>query len=652
MEIGNKKFYYVVLLLVSLGIAVQAASAADITGFKINDTNSNGILDSEEETIPGWTIILTGENEDKIQAETDSSGFYQFLQVSAGNYTLEEEMRDGWTNTSPGIRNIIVVEDEDQSVNFTNVLMVSDGVTLLVDGMESAAKMASINESAVYDLELTNNKDVGDTFDLQIENPDGANVTLSESNISLDPGESGNIELNVISNEAGDFVVNIIATSQNDDNISDTITTTTTFTDSIIIIPDLTLLVDGMKSAVKMIFPDEIAGYILELTNNGDAADTFDLQIDNPDNATVELSNSSIPLEPGDNATVLLNVSSGENGSFEVNVTATSQSDPNISDSITTITNVTTNTLQGIEITPSTAMLRTGENLTLTANETDVTWASSDPTVGTVDPDTGLFEAISPGTTVVTANKPESVGSAIINVGQLSYVTPSLRAGYNQIIVPLNVIDLDAYRLSQLVEAQTGVNATKIVMWDLDIQDFELFNAEIGMVNFDIVGGQAYFIKVDNDTTNGIMIVGDLIDAIEADQVTSRQFNAPLSGGEEVPPVNTSATGHASLSLNENNTELSYQIFVANITNVTAANIHMAPVGQNGSPVALLFTGPTDPETFNGLLAEGTITESDLTGPLEGMPFDDLVKAIVNGQTYINIHTEQNVDGEVRGQII
>lgn len=51
-------------------------------------------------------------------------------------------------------------------------------------------------------------------------------------------------------------------------------------------------------------------------------------------------------------------------------------------------------------------------------------------------------------------------------------------------------------------------------------------------------------------------------------------------------------------------------------------------------------------------IVTGKITNADLeVNELGIQSIQDLVKAIENGETYINIITEQNPDGELRGQI-
>jgi hypothetical protein len=149
----------------------------------------------------------------------------------------------------------------------------------------------------------------------------------------------------------------------------------------------------------------------------------------------------------------------------------------------------------------------------------------------------------------------------------------------------------------------------------------------------------------------GVVLVGTVL----AQSSRATNFVAPLSGAEEVPPADTRARGQATFHLNHAGDELSYKLIVANIENVTMAHIHLGPAGVNGPVVAWLYPAAPPPELipgrFNGVLATGTITEADLVGPLEGATFEDLLDAMVAGNTYVNVHTSQFPGGEVRGQI-
>jgi hypothetical protein len=132
---------------------------------------------------------------------------------------------------------------------------------------------------------------------------------------------------------------------------------------------------------------------------------------------------------------------------------------------------------------------------------------------------------------------------------------------------------------------------------------------------------------------------------------SSRNFVAHLSGDEEVPPVATQAQGQSIFHLSKDGTSLNYKLIVANIDNVTQAHIHRGPAGQNGPVVTFLFGFVPGGVTTNGVLAEGSITEADLIGPLAGQPLSALLNEMNNGNTYVNVHTVSFPPGEIRGQI-
>lgn len=138
---------------------------------------------------------------------------------------------------------------------------------------------------------------------------------------------------------------------------------------------------------------------------------------------------------------------------------------------------------------------------------------------------------------------------------------------------------------------------------------------------------------------------------------------APLSGGEEVPPNDSKGRGNATFDLSDDGMSIEYKLIVANIDNVVASHIHLAPVGINGPVVAFLF-GPVAAGggPSNGVIATGTITAANLVGPLAGQPLSALLSAMQAGNTYVNVHTNDGVNppntgpgdipgGEIRGQI-
>jgi CHRD domain-containing protein len=140
-------------------------------------------------------------------------------------------------------------------------------------------------------------------------------------------------------------------------------------------------------------------------------------------------------------------------------------------------------------------------------------------------------------------------------------------------------------------------------------------------------------------------------------------FVAHAHGEEEVPPHPSLGQGEAIFHLNADGTELTYRLIASNIDNVVQSHIHIGPVGVNGPIVVFLF-GPAAPGggRTDGVLATGTITAANLIGPLAGHPLSDLLSAIQSGNAYVNVHTNDGVDGvntgpgdfpggEIRGQV-
>jgi hypothetical protein len=143
-------------------------------------------------------------------------------------------------------------------------------------------------------------------------------------------------------------------------------------------------------------------------------------------------------------------------------------------------------------------------------------------------------------------------------------------------------------------------------------------------------------------------------------------FTASLDGTQNLPePVKTPASGTVEMRLSADGKSLHYKVTVEKITNVNAADLHLGSAVQNGPLVAKLWPkagGAAKKGEFSGTLAEGTLDGGDLTGPLAGSPFTDLVEQLREGSVYVNLHTSDGVNppetgpgdhrlGEIRGQL-
>jgi hypothetical protein len=131
-------------------------------------------------------------------------------------------------------------------------------------------------------------------------------------------------------------------------------------------------------------------------------------------------------------------------------------------------------------------------------------------------------------------------------------------------------------------------------------------------------------------------------------QLDQQTFTTQMSGGEEVPPVTTSATGTAEFNLSPDG--ISYQLSLSDISDVTAAHIHSGNVGENGPVIVTLYSSDTAANQTDGVFAQGTITAEDLEGSMQGKEISDLISEMSNGVTYVNVHTQAYPDGEIRGQ--
>ncbi len=130
------------------------------------------------------------------------------------------------------------------------------------------------------------------------------------------------------------------------------------------------------------------------------------------------------------------------------------------------------------------------------------------------------------------------------------------------------------------------------------------------------------------------------------------RFQAQLAGFNAAgQPVDTAATGHATVEVIDNGTALEFKVTVAGIDNLLMAHIHVAPtpvmLTDPAGPVAFWFTGGPPPgsvvsETVNGRLAQGYIItdgqiEETLTvdGTVAG-----LIAAIAEGRASVIVHTD------------
>ena len=111
---------------------------------------------------------------------------------------------------------------------------------------------------------------------------------------------------------------------------------------------------------------------------------------------------------------------------------------------------------------------------------------------------------------------------------------------------------------------------------------------------------------------------------------------------------------------------VNYQINLLATGNITYIQIHKDTIGTNGQAIITLFksmnnsinlteniTGISSAkQRSNSFSISGSFDASDFMGTLTGKTLNDLVLSMLEDETYVNVHTRNYLEGELRGQIL
>lgn len=115
------------------------------------------------------------------------------------------------------------------------------------------------------------------------------------------------------------------------------------------------------------------------------------------------------------------------------------------------------------------------------------------------------------------------------------------------------------------------------------------------------------------------------------------QFHSTLDGKNEVPQNQTQASGKLTATLDRSTGFLTYDITYE---------------GLSGPPTAMHFHGPADPGQNAGVLVR---IAPPLASPIHGATpklSDQQIQQLLNNKWYLNVHTQANPGGEIRGQVL
>jgi hypothetical protein len=160
-----------------------------------------------------------------------------------------------------------------------------------------------------------------------------------------------------------------------------------------------------------------------------------------------------------------------------------------------------------------------------------------------------------------------------------------------------------------------------------------------------------------------LVLVALLISAAGAGRALANDdqlvFKARLLGSNEVPPRETEARGKAEFKVSEDGQSIWFKLSVTRIENVVAAHIHTGAAGVNGGVIVGLYGAAPGGGPIRGKISSGVITQANLAA---GWTMEMLIAAMISGDTYVNVHTNDGVGdintgpgdfpgGEIRGQI-
>jgi CHRD domain len=136
-------------------------------------------------------------------------------------------------------------------------------------------------------------------------------------------------------------------------------------------------------------------------------------------------------------------------------------------------------------------------------------------------------------------------------------------------------------------------------------------------------------------------------------------LSAQLNSYEETPStLNSPGTGVFLGLIDSDETAINYQLFYTDLQGATVlfAHIHFGKPGESGGVVAFLCGGGGKPACpAPGTLITGTIVPANVQALAgQNLAAGDMaafVRAIRNGFTYVNVHSNTFPAGELRGQI-
>ncbi|MDZ7644330.1 MAG: CHRD domain-containing protein [Woeseiaceae bacterium] len=221
-----------------------------------------------------------------------------------------------------------------------------------------------------------------------------------------------------------------------------------------------------------------------------------------------------------------------------------------------------------------------------------------------------------------------------VDTGASGRAAVTLDTNDGAIVVQVQTADFPDANQAHVHEAFAGANGPVIVALAQDPMDANRWFAEDATLNAAglaaFAAGRLY-INVHSPDHPGGEIRGQVL----PDGITL--LEAELSGSQEVPAVDTNATGSVALTLDAAGQLVTIHANTRQFPDATAAHLHSAYAGTNGPVEIGLTQDGSNPAHW--FAEEAALTAAQL-------------EALQDGATYINVHSAAHPGGEIRGQVI
>jgi hypothetical protein len=255
---------------------------------------------------------------DTCWAQTNGSGMA--MAVLTSGLELGNAVMYAWTGGESVVNETVLVEFKEPDY----------GVALIPD---TQTKETEANENATYYIEVKNIGTGSDSYSLNLPLNEADFSELNKTEVTLGGGESEVVALHVASYFVGSYNTTVEAVGMHS---SANVTVTT------VVRPFRNLSLTVVPEGLQIVAPGVNACYIVTVKNRGNAEDRFSLITEAPAGVTATLNkNLTDLLNPEESEGVLLNISSEREGDYIVNITATSEGNASVSDTVATRTVVT-----------------------------------------------------------------------------------------------------------------------------------------------------------------------------------------------------------------------------------------------------------------------------------------------------------------------